>query len=51
MPNGNLGTVWEVAGVGGAVAGAGEAKTMAVGEDIPLAVTIVLARPVLEQPL
>ena len=46
MPHGNVGTVWEVAGAGGAVAGAGGSKTMAVGEDIPLAVTIVLARPV-----
>ena len=51
-----------VTGASGAVAGADEAATgtvtgadgagaMTVGEDVPLAVTAVLARPMLEPPL
>ena len=60
----SVGAAWEVIGVGGAVTGAGRAATgvdgavtgaakagtMNVGEYVPLAVTNVLARPVLEPP-
>ena len=59
-----VGAASEVTGVSGGVPGAGgeatgvyeeitgaaKAETMTVGEDVPLAVTIVLARPVLESP-
>ena len=57
-----VGTAWVVTGVGEAVTGAGGTATgvdgavtgaagpgaMTVGEDVPLAVTDVLVRPVLE---
>ena len=43
-----VGAASEVTGVGGGVTGAGGAGAMAVGEDVSLAMTVVLARPVLE---
>ena len=42
------GAHWEVTGSAGAVTGAGGEGAMTVGKDVPLAVTAVLARPVLD---
>ena len=43
-----VGAALDLTGVGGVATGAAGARAMTVGEDVPLAVTAVLARPVLE---
>ena len=45
-----VGAAWEVPGLSGAITGVGRVGAMTVDEDVPLVVTTVFTRPVLEPP-